>query len=71
MAKERCFACNKILGKNPKMVDTRDDQKVYVGAECYKRVVQAGERGYKCPNAIPGEPRLYPIKASKPKSRVE
>lgn len=45
---EYCFACGKPLkaGKSF-LVDTRDDQTVYVGPECYKRVVEAGEEGYK------------------------
>lgn len=43
----RCFACNKKLGKNPEAVDTRDDQHVLVGSECYKKIVAAGELGWK------------------------
>ena len=53
---ERCFACGKKLGKNPALVDTRDDQRVYVGRECYKLIVKAGELGYQ-PSR--GGPRLY------------
>lgn len=43
----RCFHCGKKLGKNPKLVDTRDGQLVYVGRECYKLVTAAGEHGLK------------------------
>ena len=62
----KCFACDKKLGKNPHIVDTRDDQTVYVGSECYKLVMMAGEKGFR-PNLwdkeIPnGNLRLYPLK---------
>ena len=57
-----CFACDRKLGRNPKLVDTRDDQTVYVGTECYKLVMAAGEKGYQPPA---GGPRLYPLKTEK------
>lgn len=53
---EPCFACGRKLGKNPKLVDTRDDQTVFVGRECFKLIVTAGENGYQPPS---GGPRLY------------
>ncbi len=56
----RCFACDRALGKNPKLVDTRDDQTVYVGRECYKLVVAAGEAGYQPPI---GGPKLWVLRA--------
>lgn len=43
---EKCFACGKKLGKNPALVDTRDDQLVFVGRECFKLIKEAGEAGY-------------------------
>jgi len=54
---ERCFACGRLLStrKPPVLVDTRDDQKVYVGPECAKRVTEAG---YQPPK---GGPKLYPL----------
>lgn len=55
---ERCFACNRKLGKNPQQADTRDSQVVLVGSECYRLIVEAGELGYQPPK---GGPRLYPI----------
>lgn len=58
----RCFACNRPLGKSPVIVDTRDDQTVYVGRECYKLVVAAGETGYQPPL---GGPRLYLLQAQR------
>lgn len=56
--KERCFACDRILGRNPYPVDTRDDQFVFVGSECYKLIKAAREAGYQPPK---GGPRLYTI----------
>lgn len=43
---ERCFACGRAVGQSPKMADTRDDQIVFVGRECYKLIVAAGADGY-------------------------
>lgn len=59
--KEKCFACGRRLGKYPILVDTRDDQTVYVGRECAKLVAAAGERGYQPPK---GGPRLFPLKSA-------
>jgi hypothetical protein len=56
---DKCFACDRPLGQNPRLVDTRDDQKVYVGSECAKLVDEAGEAGYQPPK---GGPRLYPLR---------
>ena len=53
---KRCFACDRKLGKNPYLVDTRDAQTVYVGSECYKLIRVAGEAGYQPPA---GGPRLF------------
>jgi hypothetical protein len=55
---ERCFACGKRLGTSPIMVDTRDAQTVYVGRDCGRKVMQAGDGGYQPPR---GGPRLYPL----------
>lgn len=55
----KCFACDKRLGKNPKMVDTRDAQIVFVGSECFKMIEKAGESGYQPPK---GGPKLYEVK---------
>lgn len=51
-----CFACDRKLGKNPKMADTRDGQTVFVGTECFKLIEQAGDEGYQPPT---GGPRLW------------
>ena len=59
---DKCFACGKRLGKTPALVDTRDDQKVFVGRECYKLVLDAGQNGYQPPK---GGPRLYPMPEAK------
>lgn len=54
----RCYACDRKLGANPYVADTRDDQFVYVGSECFKYIRQSGEMGYQPPK---GGPRLYLI----------
>ena len=51
----RCFACDRKLGKNPHIVDTRDAQTVFVGNECFKNVTEAGWQPPK------GGPKLYPL----------
>lgn len=48
----KCFACDRKLGSNPHHVDTRDDQWVMVGSECYKKIKAAGEEGYKHPDCM-------------------
>ena len=52
----KCFACGRRLGDNPRRVDTRDAQTVFVGRECFKLVVAAGRDGYQPPL---GGPRLW------------
>lgn len=54
----KCFACDRKLGKNPRLVDTRDCQTVYVGSECYKLIKASGEVGYQ---PSKGGPRLWLI----------
>jgi len=54
----KCFACDRKLGRNPCLADTRDAQIVYVGSECFKLIKAAGEAGYQPPK---GGPRLYRI----------
>ena len=58
-ADEKCFACGKKLGHDPKLVDTRDDQLVFVGRECFRKIASA-ENGYQPPL---GGPRLYLLEA--------
>ena len=60
-SKQRCYACDKPLGRNPATADTRDDQWVFVGRECYKQIIAAGTRGYQPPK---GGPKLYPLTAA-------
>ena len=55
---ERCFACDRVLGKNPTRVDTRDAQTVFVGSECAKHILAAGDAGWQPPK---GGPRLFPL----------
>ena len=53
---KRCFACDRKLGRNPVLVDTRDDQCAFVGSECFKLIKRAGDAGWQPPK---GGPRLY------------
>lgn len=55
---ERCFACDRPLGGDMSIhsADTRDDQIVYVGSECFKKIKAAREKGYQPPK---GGPRLW------------
>ena len=54
---ECCFACGRAITRfPPAIVDTRDDQTVYVGPECFQKVKQAGAEGYQPPM---GGPRLW------------
>ena len=54
---KKCFACDRKLGQNPYLVDTRDDQLVYVGSECHKEVLKAGNKGYQPKGGM----KLYPL----------
>ena len=58
---ERCFVCNRKLGKVPFKADTRDGQIVYVGRECIKKVEAAGDAGLPV-TPWPDGVRLYPIR---------
>ena len=51
-----CFACARRLGTHPHMVECMDEQTVYVGSECFKKITQAGRAGYQPPL---GGPKLY------------
>ena len=42
----KCFACDKKLGINPAIADTKDDQYVFVGTDCYQKIKKAGAEGY-------------------------
>lgn len=55
----KCFSCGRRLPKTKQLVDTRDDQKVWVGPDCHLKVREAGELGYQPPL---GGPKLYPLK---------
>lgn len=51
---EKCFACDRKLGRNPHPAVTEDlGQIVYVGSECYKNISYDGWQPPK------GGPRLY------------
>ena len=57
---ERCFACDRPITGTPRLADTRDDQIVYVGPDCYRQIVATGEDGYQ---PAKGGPKLYPAPA--------
>jgi hypothetical protein len=52
----KCFACERKLGGDPHLVDTRNGLEVFVESECYKLIEKAGETGYQSPS---GGPRLW------------
>lgn len=55
---EKCFACERNLGRKPALVTTLDGQQTFVGRECYKKIKDAGYPGWQPPT---GGPRLYLI----------
>jgi hypothetical protein len=52
----QCFACGRKLGSKPAIADTHEDQAVYVGTECYRNILTAGDTGWQPPK---GGPRLW------------
>jgi hypothetical protein len=59
---ERCFACDKPVGRTPQLVACKDDQTAHVGIDCYRKIKAAGADGYQPPN---GGPRLYLLQFTK------
>jgi hypothetical protein len=58
---EKCFLCGRALPKSRQQADTRDDQIVLVGRDCYRKIEAAGEAGYPT-SPRPGYVRLYPTR---------
>lgn len=62
---ENCFACGKPIKGRPHLVTALDDQTMYVGPGCYRKVIAAGLKGYQ-PRARKGSgtpgPRLYQMR---------
>jgi len=58
MTPKRCFACNQPLGNNPLLVTCADEQDVFVGSECARRIRRAGRGGWQPPR---GGSRLYTL----------
>lgn len=56
MTKERCFACDRPLGKSPKKAVTIDGSIQFVGNDCADKIARAGFGGYQPPK---GGPKLY------------
>lgn len=63
---DRCFACDRKLLSRRYKADTRDDQIVDVGPDCYKLVKATGEQGYQPPL---GGPRLWTTTPPPPQLR--
>lgn len=56
---EKCFACDRPLGGPSARAVTLDKaQTVYVGWECYRHILSAGDKGYQPPK---GGPRLFAV----------
>jgi hypothetical protein len=55
----KCFACDRPF-RSPRrpLAITSDGQRVFVGPECHRRIVQAGAAGYQPP--LSG-PRLFAL----------
>jgi len=56
---DTCFACDRPMKTTRHLIDTRDGQTAYVGADCFKKVKAAGEAGYGGKNWKPGMVRMY------------
>ena len=54
----RCYACDRLIRtrRAPCEVFTSDRQLVWVGSECYRKILAAGGSGYQPPL---GGPRLF------------
>jgi len=59
-----CFACDRrIRSAAPAVAHCSDEQSVFVGADCFRKIKAAGKDGYRPPK---GGPRLFISKPSKP-----
>lgn len=54
---DKCFACDRAL-RRPHIVRCIDEQTVFVGPECFRRVRESGAAGYQPPL---GGPQLFEI----------
>jgi hypothetical protein len=50
-----CYACDRKLGRKPRLVETSDHQSVYVGSECARKITADGWQPPK------GGPVLFPL----------
>ena len=62
----KCYACGRrfTADENRVLVDTHEDQAVFVGRECYRHIVEAGEEGWQPPK---GGPRLWTMTMARSK----
>lgn len=58
---EKCFSCNKPLHRARIIAVTTDGQTVYVGPDCYRKIIEAGTAGYQPPL---GGPKLLTFYAA-------
>ena len=58
----RCFACGRAIKDTAltEWCDTRGGREAPVGPDCYRKIVAAGEAGYK---PTKGRPRLWPAQS--------
>lgn len=58
-SQDKCFACDKPIKGDQNAYEAyvkSDKQMQYVGSECYKKILLAGQKGYQPPL---GGPRLF------------
>ena len=63
---KKCYACGRgfTADENRVLVDTHEDQAVFVGRECYRHIVASGENGWQPPK---GGPRLWTMTLNRSK----
>ncbi len=59
----KCFACDRVLkNETHRIIETVDGDFFYLGPDCYRKIVAAGEAGWQAPK---GGPRLYDYQLGK------
>jgi hypothetical protein len=63
----RCYSCDRKLDENSRIYCVNvalEDQDVYVGSECFRKIKKAGAAGYQPPK---GGPKLFLLCFHKPR----
>lgn len=61
----RCFACDRVIRRaTPLIAHCLDEQEVYVGTECMKKIESAASEGWQ---PAKGGPRLFTLLAKRQK----